>query len=334
MLGADELHQRAKEAVNRGAFVRARSLLERASEAADEADLRARIDLTTAYVEAETGDPVAGRERCAGLLEVPGLEAETRGLVWSQLGLLSMRAGDVGHAMDAFASAVDLLPSGGEPVGLVLLNRGNVHLQRGDAQAAIVDFTAAREHFSQAGGMEVWRAKVEHNLGYARLLTGDIVGALKMIDEAAPVLSAQSAAYRATVEQDRAEVMTAAGRPREAIRALESAARAYGSRRLRTFQAECELALAWTLLREDPARARVVARRAARHYRSQESPVPALRAEAAATVAEISAGGRTPALLRRVEDLSSGAAPEPSPSRRRTPAAAGRAGRDRPRPAG
>ena len=70
-----------------------------------------------------------------------------------------------------------------------------------------------------------------------------------MIDGAAPVLSAQSAAYRATVEQDRAEVMTAAGRPREAIRALEKAAKAYGSRRLRTFQADCELTLAWTLLR-------------------------------------------------------------------------------------
>ena len=111
------------------------------------------------------------------------------------------------------------------------------------------------------------------------------------------MLSAQSATYRATVEQDRAEIMTAAGRPREAIRALEAAATAYGSRRLRTFQAECELTLAWTLLREDPARARVVARRAARHFRSQASPVRALRADAAALVAEISAGGRTPSLL-------------------------------------
>ena len=148
-----------------------------------------------------------------------------------------------------------------------------------------------------------------------------------------PVLSPLSAAYRATVEQDRAEVMTAAGRPREAIRALEAAARAYGSRRLRTFQAECELTLAWTLLREDPARARVVARRAARHYRSQESPVPALRAEAAATVAEISAGGRTPALLRRAEELSRELRITVTP-RRRTAAAAGRPGRDRPWPAG
>jgi hypothetical protein len=48
----------------------------------------------------------------------------------------------------------------------------------------------------------------------------------------------------------------------------------------------------------------VVARRAARHYRSQQSPVPALRADAAATVAEISAGGRTPALVLRSEELS------------------------------
>jgi tetratricopeptide (TPR) repeat protein len=304
MLGGDELHRRAKEAVNRGAFVRARSLLDRAEPATSDQDLLARIDLTRAYVDAETGDPGAGRERCLGLLQLPELSAETRGLVWSQLGLLSMRTGDVDRAMDAFASAVDLLPSGGEPVGLVLLNRGNVHLQRGDSGAAIADFTAAREHFSRAGGQEVWQAKVEHNLGYARLLTGDLVGALQMIDSAARVLSTRSVTSRAIGEQDRAEVMTAAGRPREAIRALEAAARAYGSRRLRTFQADCELTLAWTLLREDPARARVVARRAARHYRSQESPAPALRAEAAATVAEISAGGRTPALVRRAEEQS------------------------------
>jgi tetratricopeptide (TPR) repeat protein len=303
MLGAEELHRQAKEAVNRGAFVRARSLLDRADAATGDPDLLARIDLTRAYVEAETGDPGAGRERCIGLLQVPELSAETRGLVWSQLGLLSMRTGDVDRAMDAFASAIDLLPSG-EPVGLVLLNRGNVHLQRGDAHAAIADFTTARDHISRAGGLEVRQAKIEHNLGYARLLTGDILGALQMMDRASEMLSPLSAAYRATVEQDRAEIMTAAGRPREAIRALEEAAKAYGSRRLRTFQADCELTLAWTLLREDPHRARVVARRAARHYRSQESPVPALRAEAAATVAEISAGGKTPALLRRTEEVS------------------------------
>ncbi len=112
---------------------------------------------------------------------------------------------------------------------------------------------------------------------------------------------------RATVEQDRAEILTAAGRPREAIQALEQAAQAYGSRRLRTYQAECELTLAWTMLREDPAKARVVARRAARRFRGQASPARELGAEAAALVAEIAAGGRTRSLLARVDSVSAAA---------------------------
>ena len=152
-MGADQLHQRAKDAVNRGAFERARSLLDRAESATRDQDLRARIDLTRAYIETETGDPIAGRERCSRLLDLSELEDQTRGLVWSQLGLLSMRAGDVEHAMEAFATAVQLLPDDGESRGLVLLNRGNVHLQRGDATAAVKDFTAAREHLARAGGI-------------------------------------------------------------------------------------------------------------------------------------------------------------------------------------
>ena len=117
------------------------------------------------------------------------------------------------------------------------------------------------------------------------------------------MLSPLSAPYRATVEQDRAEVLTAAGRPREASQALDAAAAAYGSRRLRTYQAECELTLAWTLLREDPARARVVARRSARHFRGQASPVRALLADTAALVAEITAGARQRSVLDRVDAL-------------------------------
>ena len=145
------------------------------------------------------------------------------------------------------------------------------------------------------------------------------------------MLAPQSAINRATIEQDRAEVLTAAGRPREAVRALESAATAYGSRRLRTYQAECELTLAWTLLREDPARARVVARRAARRFRGQASPARELRADAAAVVAEIAAGGRAPALLRRVDGLAADLHAHGLAPRRRDPAAAGSPGRRRPR---
>ena len=119
--------------------------------------------------------------------------------------------------MAAFREALDLLPADHPETGLVFLNRGNVHLQRGDVPEAVA--TSPRRGTSSPGpGRRSQRAKAEHNLGYARLLTGDLVGAIQTIDEAAPVLRPLSAPYRATVEQDRAEVLTAAGRPREASR--------------------------------------------------------------------------------------------------------------------
>ncbi len=302
MPAAELLHDRAKRAVNGGAFVRARTLLDQATAGAVSTDLAARIDLTRAYVEAETGDPETGFALCTALLDRRGLGPETYGLIWSQLGLLLMRRGESDQAMGAFARAIDLLQDNDEYLGRALLNRGNVHLHRGDARDAVTDFTAASDTLRRAGLVQQ-QAKAEHNLGYARLLTGDLVGALQMIEEAGAVLGRMSVANRAVVEQDRAEILTAAGRPAEAISALDTAATAYGSRRLRTFQAECELTLAWTLLREDPARARLVARKAARHFRGQASPARALRADAAALVAEISAGARKASVLNRVDAL-------------------------------
>ena len=301
---AEDLHERARVAVNTGAFTRATRLLDRASQVVDDVDLAARIELTRTYVEAETGRVPEAIDACLLLLDREDLTESTRGLVWAELGLLRMRAGDGDPAMQHFAEALDLLPADlHDDVGVVYLNRGNVHLQRRDARAAAKDFTAARDEFATAG-REVQQAKAEHNLGYARLLTGDLVGAIQMIDEAAEVLAPQSPTYKATVEQDRAEILTAAGRPREAVAALETAAAAYGSRQLRTYQAECELTLAWTLLREDPARARVVARRAARRFRAQASAARALRADAAALVAEVATGGRSPAVLGRADALA------------------------------
>lgn len=303
MSRAEELYLRARTHANRGSPTQARRLLQRAGQLSSSADLTARIDLTRAYLEAETAGQPTGVALGQALLERPGLSEETLGLVHSQLGLMWMRMGEGDRALEAFARALELLPPSGEYVGRVLLNRGNVHLQRGRVTQAVADFTGAHEHLV-GDDVQVTRAKAGHNLGYARLLSGDLVGAVAGIDEAAQVLSAISPAYRATVEQDRAEILTAAGRPREAARALARAAEAYGSRRLRTSQAECELTLAWTLLREDPARARVVARRSARRFRGQASPVRAMRADAAALVAEISAGGTSPALLRRADALA------------------------------
>ena len=308
MARAEELLDRARRAAGDGHHPQAQRYLEQASAAAGSpgagsaADLRAQVEITRAYLEAETGDPAGGIARCLSVLDRADLSVETAGKAWQQLGLLHMRAGASETAIQAFARAISLLPRGAADLGYALLNRGNVHLQRRAPDLAAADFLAAREALDLPG-LEVPRAMAEHNLGCARMLTGDLVGALRTIDSAAGTLSV-SAVNRAMVEQDRAEVLTAAGRSREAARALERAAQAYGSRRLRTYQAECELTLAWTLLREDPAKARVVARRAARRFGRQASPARELRAGAVALVAEILAGSRSRTLLSRVDAVS------------------------------
>ena len=92
----------------------------------------------------------------------------------------------------------------------------------------MADLTAALELVRTTDAPEP-TARAEHNLGYARLLTGDLVGALQMMDDARKILAPLSAFSRAVGEQDRAEVLTAAGRAQEAIAALESAATAYGA---------------------------------------------------------------------------------------------------------
>ncbi len=297
---ADELLDRARLAASSGSYARVSRYLDRACAASAEAYVHARAEITRAYVEAETGDPGGGVERCLRVLARHDLDPVTEGKAWQQLGLIRMRTGETEGALEALARAVAVLPSGSDDLGYALINRGNVHLQHGRATQAAADFTAARTALGRPG-LELDRAKAEHNLGYTRLLLGDLIGAMTTIADAAEVLTASSPINRATVEQDRAEILTAAGRPREASVALERAAAAYGARRLRTFQAECELTLAWTLLREDPGRARVVARRAARRFRAQTSPARALRAEAVALAAQVAAGDRTPALQRRVD---------------------------------
>ena len=164
------------------------------------------------------------------------------------------------------------------------------------------DFRSAAEQFDRSG-LTVQAAKAAHNVGYASLLGGDLVDALGAMEAAALVLAPLSAVSRAQCDQDRAEVLLAAGRPREAARALHAAADAYGRQRLRRFQAECEYVLARTLLREDPREARVVARRSARRFASHGAPAWADRAEALAIAASIRTGVRAPSVLARADEL-------------------------------
>ena len=303
MRTAEELRQQASRAVRRGNFSGAQSLLDRARRrAGDDADVLALVELSEAYMVAERESSAEGVDRCRRLLAVPGLTETTTGRIWAQLGLLQLRSGEAEAALQSFSEAVPRLGDAPEQLGRALLNRGNLHLQRHRADLAAADLVRAVAELGSAGLPES-EARARHNLGYARMLTGDLVDALKLMDAAGRVLHPLSAVSRAQAEQDRAEVLLAAGRPREAVRALESAVEAYGARRLRRYQAECELVLARTLLREDPHRARTVARRSARRFRANGSERWAVRADAVAVTAEIESGGRTPALLGRADAL-------------------------------
>ena len=296
MPSGEDLRKQATDAVRSGNFSGARGLLARARQrAAGDRDLLALIDVSLAYIEAETKGSARGIEMCRSLLDLDGLREETRGEIWAQLGLLQMRKGDHASAMAAFSEAIPMIGGHTGLLGRALLNRGITHLHLSAPQEALGDLTQALEHFTDAGAVEA-RGKAEHNLGYAQLLLGDPVSALRSMDAAARTMSPMSAVMRAASDQDRAEVFLAAGRPHEAIEALESAAAAYAEQRLRRFQAECEYVLARTLLHEETVRARSVARKAARRFTEQSMPAWARRAEATALVAEIALGARTTGL--------------------------------------
>ena len=299
MLDATELHRRGVAASNAGRFAEARRRLDLARNRTGDPDLLARIEISLAYVEAETGDVADGLALCDAALRRRRISRGTRGIARSQRGLLLMRRGQWERALRELTSAAGLVE---EPIlrARVALNAGNIHLQRGRVAAARDAFETA---VAEAADAPEVRAKAQHNLGYTRLLAGDLVAALQLMEECAPVLATLGPVYQAAISQDRAEILLAAGMVEEGERALADAVRAYGARRLRQFQAEAELSHARTLLRIDPRRAAAVARRSAARFERRGSGTWALRARGLALIAEVSAGGRSARLSHEVDRL-------------------------------
>ncbi|MHC5796997.1 CHAT domain-containing protein [Lacisediminihabitans sp. FW035] len=289
MLSAAVLYERGVEHSNAGRHAAARAALDEALRRSTDAELTARITGTVAYLVSETGDPDRGIALCRSALDSPGLSRHTRAVLGSQIGLIEVRRGDGDAALPYLSAAIADLGEDPARLGRVLLNRGLAYLDRREVVAAERDFDAAAEAFRRSEE-PVELAKARNNQGYAAMLAGDLIAALRLMDESRPVLAALSPVALATCDADRAEVLLSAGMTSEAIELLETVAHTYGLRGLRQAQAEAEFALARALLFDDPRRAATVARRAARRFRARGSESWALRAEAFSFAATVASG--------------------------------------------
>jgi tetratricopeptide (TPR) repeat protein len=279
VLSASDLHARGLEESNAGRHARARQLFRRALDRADVPDVRAGVLLSLAHVEAERGSVADGLSLCDEALAETDLSPGLTGRITAQQGLLKMRAGDGDAALEAFERALSLVGDETLDAARIHNNRGNVYLQRGVARSAVVEYEQASRIF-HACGEEVEAAKAEHNLGSTHLLTGDIVTALLLTDRARKVLAPLSPAYAAACDQERAEVLWAAGQTNDAAETLRSVAKALGAQGMRQRQAEAELTLAQLLLLIDGKEALATARRARGRFMRRGSQVWALRATA------------------------------------------------------
>ena len=215
MLSAAELHRRGVDASAAGRYGAARSLLNQAAARSTDDDLRARILMSLAYVESETGDLAAGLVLCDRAARAPSVSPFVRGLVHAQVGLLYAQSGDGQRALDDFSRAITLLAGSDVDLGKAHNNRGLVHLQRRDVTRALQDYEAACAHFERAGDA-IAHARALHNVGYANVLAGEVVQAIRLIDAASQVLAPLSAVSRAVGQQDRAEALISAGMATEA----------------------------------------------------------------------------------------------------------------------
>ena len=289
--------------MNAGRLALATRYMERALGRTEDSSLRARIEASLAYVATDKSDLSSAFEQCERALDFPDLSPYVRGVLLAQRAVILRRSGRALQSLESFAEAIDELRDAPGELAKAYLNRGTVHLDRGEPDLAARDFAEAANQCRLAGDDEL-RAMADHNLGYALFRSGDLVGAMRAMEEAQRVLGPTSPVNRAVGEQDQAEVLLAAGLVREGTDRLRGAANDYGSRRLRQRQAEAELTLAASLQGYDAQAARRAARSAERRFRRLGAEEWRARAEAEALIAETELGGTGRRLIDEADRLA------------------------------
>jgi tetratricopeptide (TPR) repeat protein len=206
--------------------------------------LAARLLMTLAACEAEQS------RTAEGLLLLDQAErfvpAQDRGVLFSQRGLLLMRAWrstDALAALDEAVAALDGLPEAAPALATTLLNRSFCYLTAGDVRRARADLRRCQRVAARAG-QDLIAGKALHNLGYCELLAGDIPAALQLFTAAAGVYQEHAPDNLPVLAMDKARALLAAGLAQDAARELDGAIDAFRRQRLGQDHAEAELARA------------------------------------------------------------------------------------------
>ncbi|QIK68088.1 CHAT domain-containing protein [Nocardioides sp. HDW12B] len=172
-----------------------------------------------------------------------------------QLGLLLLRNGRNEEALTALDRAAGMLEGAdAKDQETILVNRGVLHLERGDLDAARLDFEACLA-IAERTGDEVGVSTARHNLGWTEFRLGRLPRALTLMGEAA--------AQHPIARLDRARVLREAGLLTEADELLEEVAEDFRHAGLGQDLGETELVRAeCLLLTGDLAAARDLARSA------------------------------------------------------------------------
>jgi tetratricopeptide (TPR) repeat protein len=286
---AEELYARGRALSDQRRYVEAGAVLADAAAIATDPDLSARIVGTRAYALTQTGAADEGERACREALADARLSPHTRGVLAGQLGSVLVHQGRLDEGLQWLGLAIDTIPDDPLAVANLRVNRSVLHMQRRDIAASRDDLQAALEVFEERGS-DIDVAEARHNLGYAALIAGDLVQAMRDMALARPTLAAQSAVNAAISDSDRAEVLRDAGLVTDAERLLDAAAAAFGRDGMPQARAQAELHLAASLLRHDPARAEATARAAARRFTSLGAESWAARAEGIRLRARLAGG--------------------------------------------
>ena len=289
---AEELHAAGVRLANHGRHAAATRTLLAAQELTEDVNLRARIAGTLGYIKSRTGSPVEGEQMCIAAMAQPGIDARTYALLAGQLGALAEQAGRYDDSERWLTQGIEALGEDSEELANLLVNRSLVDMHRLRLTSAARDAARASRIFASLG-RPIDEAQSLHNEGYLALLRGDLIAAMRDMSSARATLVDVSPVFAAVCDVDRAEVLRDAGHTVEAERTLAQAATVFGRQRMPQSRAEAEFHLARSLLAHDPLRARPVATRAARRFRSLGSDAWASRAEAVRMRADLSGGQLT-----------------------------------------